>query len=364
MLDDQGTATPRRRSDFGLLTGESAGTTRGTTMGGAQRQGPANGPFREGFPSAPVRTPNGPVQQVSRMGVDPRSAQGQQIVDLLSQGYDTNDPMISQMIGDLVAEYQETLIGPLTKNRQPAPGDAMGPFFDREGNQFGYTTGDKFSELDNLSTENLARIQGRLVGLGLLDGYVPGKKDKKTVEAFGTLLHMANGSGHDWARELSDLERIQAEDPEGWDDRLGGGGGGGQEFAPYVEEAYLAPDYATLAQAVKGQLRETLGRDPDESEMALLTAELSGWDREAFSAEQAAARAEYDAKVQAQQQGTEGLSGGVAQSVDPMARFKESFEQKFKGELRGLERNEEVAESQEITQGAVSTLSQMAGGMG
>lgn len=97
--------------------------------------------------------------------------------------------------------------------------------------------------------------------------------------------------------------------------------------------------------------------------MALLTAELSGWDREAFQAEVDAQRAEYEAQAAAGE-GAEGQSGGTVQGIDPLARFKESFESKFSAELAGLERNEEVAESQELTTGAVSTLSRMAGGMG
>ena len=323
------------------------------------------GPFKEGFPTRrPSPSVSGPLQQVSRMGVDPRSPQGRQIMDLVEQGYDLNDPMIAQAVGELVGEYQDTLVGPLSKNRRPAPGNAMGPFFDREGNQYGYTTGDVFDELDGLSTENLARVQARMVGLGLLENYVPGKRDGDTQKAFGYLLQMANSSGQDWAREMSSLEQIQAEDPEGWAERMGMGGGEDDGPAPFVAPEYTAPDYATLAQTVKDQMRDALGRDPDEDEMALLTAELSGWDRADYEADVAGQRAQYEAQVAAGEDGTAGLGGGTVQSIDPVARFRESFESKFAGELRGIERTEEAAETGEMVRGATSTLSQMSGGMG
>lgn len=321
------------------------------------------GPFKEGFPTTRrAPSPSGPLQQVSRMGVDPRSPQGQQILEMLESGYDLNDPMISQAVGELVGEYQDTLVGPLSKNRRPAPGDAMGPFFDREGNQYGYTTGDVFDELDGLSTENLARVQARMVGLGLLENYVPGKRDGDTQKAFSYLLQMANSSGQDWAREMSQLEQIQAEDPEGWAERMGIGGED-EGPAPFVTPAYEAPDYATLAQGVKDQMRRSLGRDPDESEMAILTAELAGFDREAYEADVAGQRAQYDAEVGASE-GREGMGGATVQGVDPVARFKESFEQRFAGRLAAGEDMVTADESQESVEGSTSLLSRMSGGMG
>lgn len=314
-------------------------------------------------PKRPVIDPNSPVQRISRMGVDPRSPQGEGILDLLTlPGIDPNDPIVQQQIGELVEEYQSDLIGPMARNTE-RPGD-IGPVFARGGNLYGYKTGDAFGELDKLNTEDMARVQARLVGLGLLENYIPGRKDGDTQKAMGWLLQMSNASGWDWKRELNSLERIQAEDPEAWKDRMGMGGGEDDGPAPFVRDSYLAPDYATLAQTVKSQMRESLGRDPDEAEMALLTAELSGWDREAFDVEQAVAEQQYNAQVSAQEDGTAGLTGGEGQAVDPVARFKESFESRFRGALAFNQDREQTEGEQELTRGAVSTLSQMSGGMG
>ena len=281
------------------------------------------------------------------LGVDPRSSEGAQILDLLMMQV----PISSPEIKDLVAAYQNQLIGPQSR-KTLAPGVTAGPF----NNQYGYRSGDEFSELDNLSTEYLARVQDRMAALGMLDGYVRGRKDPSTVKAFADLLWMSNSEGTSWIVQLKDLERQKEEMGDDW--AWGSGSGGGRDRAPFVAPTYLAPDYATLAQTVKGQLRDALGRDPDESEMALLTAELSGWDREAFDAEVAAARAEYDAAEGGRD------APGVQQGIDPVARFRESFEQKFKGELRGIERTEEAAETGEAVRSSVSTLSRMSGGMG
>lgn len=289
------------------------------------------------------------VRTVSMLGVDPRSREGQDILYLLETGMTTSDPEVQA----LVDEYQGKLIGP--QSRRTLSPDVTGT--NLVNNQYGYVKGDEFRQLDSITAESLARTQERMAALGMLEDYIPGKKDPKTIQAFGDLLFMSNGEGLSWAEMLGELERQKEElgDDWAWGD---GSGSGGRERAPFVAPTYLAPDYATLAQTVKGQLRDALGRDPDDSEMALLTAELAGWDRQSFDAEVAAERAEYDAAEEGRD------APGVQQSVDPVARFRESFEQKFAAEIQGIERTEEAAETSENVRGAVSRLSQMSGGMG
>jgi len=285
-------------------------------------------------------------QQVSRLGVDPRSPQGQEILVLLMSGIPLSDPMVKEQVDD----YQQALIGPQSKRtRQADP--MVGPGL----NQYGYKAGEEFSILDGMSTEVLARVQDRMAALGMVEGYLPGRKDKATRDAFAELLWMANGEGKSWMQTLYSLERQKEEmgDDWAWGDDSGSGGRG-----KYVAPTYLAPDYATLAQRVKEQIRSDLGRDPDESELALLTAELSGWDREAFDVEAAAARDEWEAAEDGRD------ASPTVQAVDPVARFKESFESKFRAELRGIQRTEEATETSENVRGAVGLLSQMSGGMG
>lgn len=285
-------------------------------------------------------------QQVSRLGVDPRSNEGQEILVLLMQGIPITDPMVREQVD----AYQQSLIGPQSKRTRQ--GDPMvGPGL----NQYGYRAGEEYSLLDGMSTEILARVQDRMAALGIVEDFIPGRRDKKTVEAFSEILWMANAEGRSWMQTLTDLERQKAEMGDDW---AWGDGSGSGDRPEFVAPTYLAPDYATLAQRVKDQLRSELGRDPDESEMALLTAELSGWDRDAFEVEAEAARAEWEAAEDGRDESP------TVQAVDPIARFKESFESKFKAELSGIERTEEATETGEAVRGAVSTISQMTGGMG
>lgn len=232
-------------------------------------------------------------------------------------------------------------------------GDPNAPFQVR-------VAGDAEKILKGMDPAVLARLQDRLVSAGYMPGgaFVPGDPtNPKTLDAFRSLLTQANGKGMIWQEALSDTERVIKETGIGADELDDGP-------APFVAPTYTAPDYATLAQTVKDQMRDALGRDPDEDEMALLTAELSGWDREAYESDVAGQRAQYDAQVAAGENGTEGLGGDTVQGVDPVARFRESFESKFQGELRGIERTEEAGETGEMVRGATSTLSRMSGGMG
>lgn len=212
--------------------------------------------------------------------------------------------------------------------------------------------GDAESILRGMDPGLVARLQDRLIGAGFMSGGAFGvgsPVDEKTVDAFKGLLGYANSQGSSWEAALANAEQMAEE--LGLD-------GNGDDRAPFVAPTYVAPDYATLAQRTKSMLREELGRDPDESELALFTAEMSGWDREAFDVEAAAARAEWEAAEDGRD------ASPTAQAVDPVARFKESFEKRFAGELRGIQRTAEATETNETVRGAVSTLSQMSGGMG
>lgn len=219
------------------------------------------------------------------------------------------------------------------------------------GADFG-RVGDAETILRGMDPGMVARLQDRLVSAGFMSGgafAVGSPVDDKTVDGFRGLLGYANSQGRNWEAALGEVERIIEET---------GIGGADDDRAPWVAPTYVAPDYATLAQTVKDHLRKTLGREADESELALFTAELSGWDREAFDAEVEAAKAEYDAREAGRSEAP------TVESVDPLARFKEAFEQRYRAEIRGNERQVEAQETGEIVRGAVSNLSQMSGGLG
>lgn len=244
------------------------------------------------------------------------------------------------------------------KETHPYIGDYKGPDAIQPGNMHalnpftGYRANDQYNILRKMSTETLVRLQDRLTRLGLADGMVPGQLDDETVAAFENVLAVANREGKAWDLVLFDIER--AVEAGTYDPKANGRG---SSRAPFTAPAYLAPDYATLAQGVKDQMRQALGRDPDDDEIAQLTAELDGWYRQSYDEEVEAARREYE-------MAEEGGTPEAGRSVDPASRFKESFESKFAGEIAFREQKDEVEGQQELVQGAVSAVSQMAGGMG
>jgi hypothetical protein len=261
--------------------------------------------------------------------------------------------------GQVIVDIADTgrQIGQFYDETRAAYGTAppQGTFPSMEGPQWrGYRDGglggqgDAEQILRSMDPGMVARLQDRLVSAGFMSGgafAVGSPVDDKTVEAFRGLLGYANSQGTVWQAALGVEETGVGED-----------GGGGR--APFVAPTYVAPDYATLAQSVKDHFRKTLGREADESELAIFTAELSGWDREAFEAEAAAMRSEYEAAEQGRD------APAVQQAVDPLARFKESFEKRFEGALRGQRRMEEAAQASESVRAATSLLSRMSGGMG
>lgn len=215
----------------------------------------------------------------------------------------------------------------------------------------GYRAGDEIRLLDRMSTEQFARLQVELQQYGFLKTFAPGKRDEDTIAGFEKLLTVGNREGKAWSAILYDYREL---DEQGLlDEYLNSG----DDTPKFTAPTYRAPDYATLADTVRGTMRDVLGRDPDDGEIAQLVGELQGWDREAYQADVAAAQSEFDA-VQAGEAG----SGEVA-SVDPLARFNESFRAKFKHEIGAIEQREEVEELQGLVQGGVSAISDMSRGV-
>lgn len=216
--------------------------------------------------------------------------------------------------------------------------------------------GDAGPILRGMAPEAVVRLQERLHKLGFLAGeYTQGVVREETKTAFADLLAESNRRGTRWNDTLDGLEQMYEElgiefDEEG-------------DRAPFIAPAYVAPDYATLAQTVKDQMRQTLGRDPDESEISQLTAELDGWYKGEYDVEAAALRSEYDAGASDEALGMH-REAGTFRGVDPVARFKQAFEAKFADEIDFIEDRDETQRQGKVIQSGISTLSQMSGGMG
>lgn len=200
---------------------------------------------------------------------------------------------------------------------------------------------------EGLPLEDRVRLQDRLVGYGLTSKVVPGELDDGTLDGIGRLLGMSNRAGTTWQATLGRLEDLEA---QGLLDAA-------QREQPFEAQPYLAPDYATMAQTVKDMFRQRLGREPDQSEMAQFQAELTGWDRMGYEAEQDLQRIQHE---QAQQPGAQAAPTGRA--VDPLARFQEVFESRYANELDFVEDKADAVETREQVQQTTNTLSRMSGG--
>lgn len=207
-----------------------------------------------------------------------------------------------------------------------------------------YFLGDEFAILKGMTTEDRVRLQQQLVALGIASDVTYGEIDGSDSGAGGTLgamrrlLAMANASGDDWTNVLARIA-TQPAMQEGIDE--------------YEPAPFLQPDYATLAQDVKRTVRERLGREPNDYELQQLTGEMSG-----FYADEYAAQEEFR-RIQHEAQTTPGVQGGgTVGRVDPMARFRQLFDEKFGAELAEPDKERQAQLSQESVQGGTRMVAE------
>jgi hypothetical protein len=202
-------------------------------------------------------------------------------------------------------------------------------------------------------------FQNQAILAGLIDpeSYIRyGSRDGYTTTAFMQILTDANNNGNMWKDELgSQVESYQQwkmDNPEKKD-----------SYPAFITPAYPKPDYATLSQQVKGAVGQSLGRRATASELQLLTDHLGQLDRQEWSGQVSAQRAEHAARGREyddrQDDGiSTGQSAGTVQQVDAESRFNEFFEEKYQGELSHRAR---VGQVQDKQAGLFQSLSRIAG---
>ncbi len=221
----------------------------------------------------------------------------------------------------------------------------------------------------------IARLQKRLVAAGLLDEdeYYAGYWTEVSWLAYKTALGVANTNGTDVSKAIDELIRTL---PQSIKDE--------RDLDKFAEPPYLTPDYATLAQTVKKTMRDELGRDPTAGELAQLTREMSGFEREQFEVDTERERIIFEGGKETVTPPTltfgqplpEGqppslnLFGPRAtpvgpqtlQDVDPEARFQELFEKRFKPEIDRLDSLGEVRRNTNNVFASLRTMSSLIGG--
>lgn len=177
-----------------------------------------------------------------------------------------------------------------------------------------YMKGLHDTRIFEMSRERVADIQRDLASAGLLTGdfkmgrAVPGDS---THRAWETLLGYSNATGQTWQEATSDLmtsETVTTDAegnivPRGQEDRQEPGQFVRGKFIPrdFTPDAFLQPDHAELTQRIRQQFREVLGRPPSEREIGHYTAALSDTAREAYNANVAASREEFEAAESARE---------------------------------------------------------------
>lgn len=205
-----------------------------------------------------------------------------------------------------------------------------------------YYLGDEYAILKGMTVEDRVRLQQQLVSLGLASNVTYGEIDggetgqSGTLGAMRRLLAMANASGDEWVNVLNRI----ATNPAMQD--------GADEYEPAPN---LTPDYASIAQDIKSEFRQRLGRDPDDYELQQLAGQMTG-----FYADEYAAQEEFR-QLQHEAQTTPGVQGGgTVGRVDPMARFREVFDERFGAELAEPDKERQAQLSQESVQGGAQMV--------
>ena len=206
----------------------------------------------------------------------------------------------------------------------------------------------------------LNQIQLTMYQAGVLDqeDMTPGGWwGEEEAKAMGQLMFEANINGTTW------LEAAAA--------RIAGGAlekkkqaarGAGPTAQPFVQEPYLIPDYDNLATAVRRTVSGTIGRQPEDWELALLAEKLNQDYRAQYEAETVANRAYHDAGNRALLSDTDQTSGEV-QTVDPLSSLAEAVFQRYRQEIDFGERKEEHAYSVQRMMSNLAGIEQMVGGI-
>lgn len=190
-----------------------------------------------------------------------------------------------------------------------------------------YRDGEQW-QIASWSPERIAAFQAEMAKAGILNKYRKGLADDATVKAFKDLLGYANRMATDFNGALRQLQQIPLEDPEALREELG--------------EPFVAPDYATAAQEIKGWFRQNLGRQPEDYELSLLADEMDKQYRGAYDYEREAAGTMAEYEQQAAGSGEPGEPPAFRE-VNAADRFAEELERRYRPEIEAEQREADAA---------------------
>lgn len=282
------------------------------------------------------------------MAIDPET--GQMRVAFLPE-----EPEGPPLIGGFPSDYK--IDEPEADRRLAAAQELMGvrrpgmPSFDDViGATPRYFEFDQWRDFATKSPEYQTIVQQQLVDAGLLreSDFVPGVWTYEAARAMEIAMAESNATSgrRSWVDVLRD--RIEGREEAGLSEEAE------QLLASrrLALPAFREPDYASLSQNVKDLFRNQLGRDPADWEVALLADQLNADYRSAYDADIRALTAEFEAGnraiIESDETGEAAItSAGTVAAVDPVARLRQRFEEKYASEF---ELNEDrMAERQNLS---------------
>lgn len=191
------------------------------------------------------------------------------------------------------------------------------------------------------SPELRATLEPRLISSGLLEkgDFIPGQANMAVNNAWDTVLDWSEYYG---ITPLNALRRIEQEGAYKKTHGPGGpGGGGGRSTVTTI------PDYATIAQRAKEQMRNTLGRDVEDWEMKLVADEMQKQYRSA-----------------SQQQLAASLAGsGEFEIADPQTVTQAYIEEQYAPEIDRVSDVAQAASNHKLSMDVLTKGASMIGGL-
>lgn len=193
----------------------------------------------------------------------------------------------------------------------------------------------------NLPVEHLIRLQETMEEVGFSRKMKLGALDDATVDNFTELLGLANREGSDWQSTLARLGDYQ-----------GGIEGVKEELPEFVPDTFVKADPVAMAEDIRALMKQRLKREPRPDEIDELVQEMGGLSRLQHEQQQELKELQFNA----QRDNDPSLAPEEADQIDPSARFRKLFEEKYGGEIEHLEDVEETAGARKSLEGNVAAM--------
>jgi len=221
-----------------------------------------------------------------------------------------------------------------------------------------YDQNDNWNLFVGLSPESVATVQRTLIDWGALDAdeVVLGVWGPTEAQQMNQVMTVANARGVQWTdASIAQLmpnvfkDQTKAATPR----------------AAFTPEPYRPMDPATVERTVTDSIRQMIGRDPTEEDLAELGAFLRDNHGSAYAADVAAAKQQYSAQGAALESGAQFGDPGVGPAeVDWESRYINQMEERFAPQLASQERGEKAAQQQDMGVAMSNLMSQLGGGVG